>query len=80
MSNSFLASLCSLLIFMTVKSQINPSDIDIVRDAYGVPHIFAKTDAALAYGLAWAHAEDDFKTTQIGYLAGNELLLSLIHI
>ena len=39
-----------------------------------MPHIFAKTDAEVAYGLAWAHAEDDFETIQIGYLAGNNLL------
>ena len=25
-------------------SQINPQDIDIVRDKFGVPHIYAKTD------------------------------------
>ena len=46
-----------------VYSQIDPNTIDIVRDDYGVPHIFAPTDAEVAYGLAWAHAEDDFKTT-----------------
>ena len=57
-----------------VFSQINPKDVEIVRDAYGVPHIFGKTDADVAYGLAWAHAEDDFKTIQEGYLAGNTLL------
>ena len=45
-----------------------------MRDAYGVPHIFTKTDAELAYGLAWAHAEDDFETIQKGFLAGNALL------
>ena len=39
-----------------------------------MPHIFAETDAEVAYGLAWAHAEDDFETIQIGYLAGNNLL------
>lgn len=55
-------------------SQINPKNIDIVRDAFGVPHIFGKTDADVAYGLAWAHAEDDFKTIQQGYLAGNAIL------
>ena len=38
-----------------------------------MPHIYAKTDREVAYGLAWAHAEDDFKTIQIGYLAGNNL-------
>ena len=37
-----------------------PDDVFIVRDGYGTPHIFGKTDPATAYGLAWAHAEDDF--------------------
>ena len=67
------------IIFITLFSyntisQINPNNIDIVRDDFGVPHIFGKTDAEVAYGLAWAHAEDDFGTIQIGFLAGNNLL------
>ena len=57
-----------------IFAQINPEKIDIVRDNYGVPHIFAKTDAEAAYGLAWAHAEDDFETIQLAYLAGNSML------
>ena len=44
--------------------QIDPSQIDIVRDQWGVPHVFAKTDAEVAYGFGWATAEDDFKTMQ----------------
>ena len=63
-----------LLITSLTYSQINPKNIDIVRDKYGIPHIFAKTDAELAYGLAWANAEDDFNTIQEAYLAGNALL------
>jgi acyl-homoserine-lactone acylase len=39
---------------------IDPARIEIIRDSFGVPHIFAPTDAEVAYGLAWAHAEDDF--------------------
>jgi acyl-homoserine-lactone acylase len=35
-----------------------------VRDAWGVPHIFGKTDADVAYGLAQAHAEDDFRNLE----------------
>ncbi len=31
-----------------------------MRDSFGVPHIYGKTDADAAYGLAWAHCEDDF--------------------
>ena len=33
----------------------------ITRDVWGVPHVFGKTDADAAFGLAYAHAEDDFK-------------------
>jgi len=36
----------------------------IYRDQWGVPHIHGKTDADVAYGLAWASAEDDFVTMQ----------------
>ena len=60
--------------FDTIMGQIDPSKIDIVRDLYGVPHIFAPTDPEVAYGLAYAHSEDDFKTIQISYLAGNNML------
>ena len=71
---SFFTLVITTLCFYNVFSQINPDNIDIIRDEFGVPHIFAKTDAEVAYGLAWAHAEDDFETIQIGYLAGNNLL------
>ncbi|WP_431468899.1 penicillin acylase family protein [Sphingosinithalassobacter sp. LHW66-3] len=39
-------------------------DVEIVRDDFGVPHIFGKTDPDVAYGIAYAHAEDDFDTLQ----------------
>lgn len=48
---------------------INPKNITIARDTFGVPHIFAPTDAEAAYGLAWAHAEDDFEHIQHNLLA-----------
>ena len=50
------------------------TDVEIVRDKFGVPHIFGKTDADVAYGLAWANAEDDFETIQSVYLAGSSIL------
>ena len=59
---------------LSVHAQINPSEVKIIRDSFGVPHIKAPTDAGAAYGLAWANAEDDFTTMQLGYLAGNALL------
>lgn len=35
-------------------------DVRILRDTWGVPHIFGKTDSDAAYGLAYAHCEDDW--------------------
>lgn len=59
-------SLVLLIPFLvsSLAAQINPDKIQIARDEWGVPHIFAKTDAEVAYGFAWATAEDDFKTMQ----------------
>ncbi len=37
---------------------------EIIRDEFGVPHIYGKTDADVAFGVAIAHAEDDFFTLQ----------------
>jgi acyl-homoserine-lactone acylase len=74
--------LFKLLLFITTisYSQIDPSNIEIVRDKFGVPHIYAKTDAEVAYGLAWVNSEDDFITIQEAYLAGNALLSNHIGI
>jgi acyl-homoserine-lactone acylase len=63
--------LFSLLVSLTslVSSQVNPKNVTIARDSYGVPHIFAATDQEVAYGVAWATAEDDFNTIQEQMLA-----------
>ncbi|MCR9179841.1 MAG: acylase [Erythrobacteraceae bacterium] len=37
---------------------------EIIRDEFGVPHIYGPTDADTAFGVAIAHAEDDFFTLQ----------------
>jgi acyl-homoserine-lactone acylase len=57
------------ILLSTATAQINPQNVTIARDSFGVPHIFGKTDADAAYGLAWAHAEDDFKHIQHNLLA-----------
>jgi acyl-homoserine-lactone acylase len=50
----------------------------IQRDHYGVPHISGPTDPDVAFGLGFAHSEDDFATIQEaaltarGQLAGVE--------
>lgn len=37
---------------------------EIIRDQFGVPHVYGTTDADAAFGVAMAHAEDDFFTLQ----------------
>lgn len=37
---------------------------EIIRDEFGVPHIYGKRDEDVAFGVAFAHAEDDFSTLQ----------------
>lgn len=70
-----LVCICSLFIQFAYSQYTNPplirtAEINIARDSYGVPHIFAPTDPEVAYGLAWAHAEDDFTTMQTLILTG----------
>ena len=45
--------------FYLEKSSLYKAEIK--RDIYGVPHVYGETDADAAFGLAYAHAEDDFK-------------------
>ena len=80
MKKQILVLVILLLFINSNYSQINPGNIEIVRDNYGVPHIYGKTDAEVAYCLAWAHSEDDFKTIQQAYLAGNGILSKYLGI
>ena len=54
--------------FFAKRHGVNPSrqaySAEIIRDHYGVPHIYGDTDADVAFGVAVAHAEDDFTTLQ----------------
>jgi acyl-homoserine-lactone acylase len=55
----------------------DPYDAVILRDTWGVPHIFGVTDADASYGLAYAHAEDDFLTIQQTLAAARGALASI---
>ncbi len=48
----------------SVADPVRQHAVRIVRDGWGVPHIFGKTDADVAYGLALAHAQDDFRNLE----------------
>jgi acyl-homoserine-lactone acylase len=65
---------CFLVLSFATHAQINPQQVTIARDSFGVPHIFAKTDPEVAYGLAWANAEDDFKSLQMVVLPAKGMM------
>jgi penicillin amidase/acyl-homoserine-lactone acylase len=55
----------------------DPYDARILRDTWGVPHIFGVTDADASFGLAYANAEDDFITIQQTLAAARGSLASI---
>ena len=42
--------------------------VTIIRDDFGVPHIYGKTDADVVFGLLYAQAEDDFNRVERNYV------------
>ena len=42
--------------------------VEIIRDDFGVPHIYAKTDADAVFGMLYAQAEDDFPRIEQNYI------------
>jgi acyl-homoserine-lactone acylase len=43
-------------------------NITIVRDNWGIAHIFGKTDADTVFGTVYAQAEDDFNRVETNYI------------
>ncbi len=73
------------LVFMPRPVNISPEladvreqyQVEILRDSWGVPHIFGHKDKDAAFGLAYAHAEDDFLTIQQSLLAARGRLATV---
>src|ERR1700692_3919998 len=43
-------------------------NVEIIRDDWGIPHIYGKTDADAVFGMIYAQAEDDFNRIERNYL------------
>ena len=44
------------------------AEVTIIRDDFGVPHIYAKTDADAVFGMLFAQSEDDFNRVEQNYI------------
>jgi acyl-homoserine-lactone acylase len=52
----------------TPKSDALAKSVTIIRDTYGVPHIYGPTDASVVFGHAYAQAEDNFEQIEYNVL------------
>jgi acyl-homoserine-lactone acylase len=43
-------------------------NVTIVRDDWGIPHVYGRTDADAVFGVMYAQAEDDFNRVETNYL------------
>ncbi len=55
------------------KEEINrwekqAKQVTIIRDNWGIPHIYGKTDANAVFGLLYAQCEDDFRRVEMNYI------------
>lgn len=62
----------------TVAALEHAQRVTIVRDRFGVPHVRGQSDADAAFGLGYAHAEDDFPTIQGSLVAARGQLARLV--
>lgn len=42
--------------------------VSIIRDNWGIPHVYGKSDADAVFGLLYAQCEDDFKRVEMNYI------------
>ncbi len=50
------------------RLQQQSKNVTIIRDNWGIPHIYGKTDADAVFGLLYAQCEDDFKRVEMNYI------------
>ena len=48
--------------------QAESKTVTIIRDNWGIPHVFGKTDASCVFGLMYAQCEDDFRSIELNYI------------
>src|SRR4051812_44313920 len=43
-------------------------NITIIRDTWGIPHVYGRTDADAVFGVVYAQAEDDFNRVETNFI------------
>jgi penicillin amidase len=68
MRKLILALLLAAPSFAATGPEALARSVTIYRDTYGVPHVYAKTDAGAVFGLMYAQAEDNFWQLETDYI------------
>jgi len=50
------------------RMQAQAKRVTIVRDKWGIPHVYGNNDADAVFGLLYAQAEDDFRRVERNYI------------
>src|SRR5579859_3094774 len=45
-------------------------NVTIIRDSWGIAHVYGKSDADAVFGMIYAQAEDDFNRVETNYING----------
>src|SRR6059036_845759 len=51
-----------------LRWQAQAARVTIIRDDWGIAHVYGKTDADAVFGMEYAQAEDDFNRIETNYL------------
>jgi acyl-homoserine-lactone acylase len=54
--------------FDLARMKAGAQRVTILRDKWGIPHVFGKSDADAVFGMVFAQAEDDFNRVELNYI------------
>src|SRR5260370_17669115 len=54
----------------TARWEQEARNVTIIRDDWGIAHVYGKTDADVVFGMIYAQAEDDFNRVETNYING----------
>ncbi len=63
-----LSAFAFLLTAAPSRSELQAKRVTIIRDDWGIAHIYGKTDADAVFGMMYTQAEDDFNRVETNYL------------
>ena len=52
----------------TTRFEKEARNVTIIRDDWGIAHVYGKTDADMVFGMEYAQAEDDFNRVETNYI------------